>query len=466
MTQVTRTIGHLEFGTPETPIIETVKRALSVFTAKHTQYKPSILMVNPLNIEHEAELIAMGLEVRFTNAVLAAHHAWVGAPKSGQSGAAVRVIASKAIATSLTDAPPVVETVIALPVIDDVQIIRGFIRLSTPALPAPSIAGLLLAVNPRGPEADEQDGGEEEDTPELAPMVLNREWVRAWQLVHMHTQADERIGVSQERADRNLALLRAFMSDAVTFTAPLQPFVRGESAEPSQPDGLNGHEEAAIAVKLPERMRRDRIRAMFERQLADAQPHPAYDIPIACRGEVRMMQRPALVITNEEAELIAALHEGDTLLVLPQSLQDAGDVRAMMRELADQKAQPAVLSIEARLEQVAAERAAVAHDKVRDFLEALEYAVNHREDEQAQLLPDGHRFMRHGKQGQIKVKHPSLKVEPMLVAVQLHRAAGFRFVARPHEVRAYLEKCEREFEAKKIVRISAGELYPGEVKAA
>lgn len=426
MTQLTQgRIGHLEFGTPDTDIIVTAQKAIRELITKHVGVTPAIMVVNGQYHARRAEFEALGIDQIIFGSTQP-HMCWVGAekvksPARSVGRTPVRVVENvRARVLAAVDLPPVavVETVIALPlpVVIETPISTALCRalIGVPALPAPRIAGLLCAANPiTEPETNEDEGEE--------PIAVVLPWL--------------------------------------------------------SPD------ESAV----PDSARRvERIRAMLERQAADALPRQGCLNLYASRGAM-IADRDRRASTQAVESMIALCElygdasgemafseRGFRLLIasgpvkpapmLPQEV--TMNPRDVMRELAAQKSQPNVLSIEARLEKVVQDRALVEHDKVKDFLEALEHAVNHREDARAQLLVDGHRFMKHGKQGQIKVKHPSLKVEPMLVAVQLHRQDGYRFVARPHEVRAYLEKCEREFEAKKIVRISAGELYPGEVEKA
>lgn len=417
-------IGHLEFGTPGTDIIVTAQKAIQTLITKHVGVTPAIMVVNGQYHARRAEFEALGI-VQIIFGSTQPHMCWVGAekvksPARSSGRTAVRVIESsraRVLAAVDLPSPPVVETVITLPpVVIETPISTALCRamIGVPALPAPKIAGLLLPRNPTTePETDEDEGEE--------PIAVVLPWL--------------------------------------------------------SPD------ESAV----PDSARRvERIRAMLERQAADALPRQGCLNLYTSRGA--MIADRDLRASTQAVESMIALCElygdasgemafserGFRLLIASGPVKPAPMLpqevtmhpRDVMRELADQKSQPNVLSIAARLEKVAQDRALVEHDKVKDFLEALEFAVSHRDDAQAQLLMDGHRFMKHGKQGHIKVKHPSLKVEPMLVAVQLHRQDGYRFVARPHEVRAYLEKCEREFEAKKIARISAGELYPGEVEKA
>lgn len=418
-------IGHLEFGTPGTDIIVTAQKAIRELIAKHIGVTPAIMVVNGQYHARRAEFEALGIDQIIFGSTQP-HMCWVGAdkvksPARSSGRTPVRVTeSSRARVLAAVDLPSVavVETVIALPlpVVIETPISTALCRalVGVPALPAPKIAGLLCAVNPiTEPETDEDEGEE--------PIAVVLPWL---------SPDESAVPDSARRVERIRAMLERQAADALTRQGCLNLY-------------------ASRGAMIADRDRRASTQTV-ESMIALCELYGD------ASGEMAFSERGF--------RLLIAAGPVKSAPMLPQEV--TMHPRDVMRELAEQKSQPNVLSIEARLEKVVQDRALVEHDKVKDFLEALEFAVNNREDALAQLLMDGHRFMKHGKQGHIKVKHPSLKVEPMLVAVQLHRQDGYRFVCRPHEVHAYLEKCEREFEAKKIVRISAGELYPGEVKVA
>jgi hypothetical protein len=465
--------AHLYFDTSDVPLAVKLGTGVKEYSAKYKGLRPTVVQVHPLEAGDLTEID--GLIVRATSSKLNNQY-WFGEPEPipGEVAAPARVLQSDAhvvegkINLSFKEThlspkciecrdvlpksesarflcPPCAVYLEALHAFKDAwraqekalvdwllerdlrravvadEILCDFIALSRLALPPVAAAAAPKPTE----EAVEQFAAMVLDLSQ--ERVINVEWLTAWRMAHLPTQANERAGITSEMAARNTEKLRDFMKAGLRNAAPLNPYVMADLPSSDAPEGTADTPEVLT-------------------------PNIEHEKPVF---------NGTTAISHEEAAFIAALP------MLPQEVtMHPRDVAAELALLADQKSQPAVLSIEARLEQIAGERATVAHDKVRDFLEALEFAVNHREDEQAQLLPDGHRFMRHGKQGQIKVKHPSLKVEPMLVAVQLHRQDGYRFVCRPHEVRAYMEKCAREFEAKKITPISAGELYPGEVEKA
>lgn len=454
MTQATRTIGHLEFGTPETPIVETVQRALAVFTSKYTQYKPSILMLNPHNLPYETELAALGLEVRFTNAVLAAHHAWVGAPKSGQSGP-VRIIATKAVVTSLMDAP--VETVIALPlpVVIETPISMALCRAMTgvPALVAPKIAGLLCAVNPRGPEVDERDDESEDDTPELAPMVLNREWIWAWRAVHVHTQADERIGVSQEKAERNMAVLRSFMIDAAKFTAPLAPFVRGTGGVVKSKGAFLSGETLSECFAVPDG-------PMYGPELPPEPPAPMLPQEVTMHPRDVAAELAALVEQKEQPGALSVPSRNPLSYEAHQERKRAAQVASEATQAREAESR----SSEELLEEVAMERLSVTPQQLDLFIEDLRFAVGHLEIEDAGLLVDGHRLNVLDQKNKIVLHHPVAKVNPIVVATRPHESYPWEYNSKRQHVRQYLQSCAGQFAKRKIKPIKAGELYDFEMK--
>jgi hypothetical protein len=286
----------------------------------------------------------------------------------------------------------------------------------------------------------------------------------------------------------------------------------------TEPETDEDEGEEPIAVLLPSGMRRRRIRAMFERQEYDSiANYPTMRLPAVCPSTAALLSQRDSRATAQTIESMIALCElygdasGEIVFtersfrlsvaaapMLPQEITQ--HPRDVMRELAASKKQPGALagvphreplsmeahlerrqqqaaltdetpvtkptkSSEELLEEAAMDRTEITPAFLDDFVEALQYAVENRSIAEAGYLVDGHRVITLDRKGIVNLWHPMIGEGAMQVAVRLRVDDPYRFIAKRHEVRAYLGLCKAVFAAKNITPIKAGEMYDWERKA-
>jgi hypothetical protein len=127
--------------------------------------------------------------------------------------------------------------------------------------------------------------------------------------------------------------------------------------------------------------------------------------------------------------------------VLPQALQSPAEV---LSQPAEHMAERRRLAPAARhvppanpfSREALLERRGIALDAVSDLVEAVEFAIEHPDNEQAQVLPGGLLLL--GDDHQMRLIDPK-RSRAMIVAVQLNPGEKFRFVGRKQDFHEFLK---------------------------
>lgn len=475
MALLTRHEGRTYFEDHNEDVIARLANALDDFRTRMGKPDPTLLTLNCLNEAHRADIeewIAdqgLKLKLNFSNTVLAVHHTWFGRPKvQGAAGrserSSVRVVESsraRVLASIGGVAPMVVETVITLPlaIVIETPISTALCHAlaGPPQLPPPALRA-LCAVNPRDPEADERDDGQEEAAQQFAAMVLDLSAPRVINPEHI-----EAFRVAHSSSEKSRPALLALINGGSPQQWIERPITEDERIW-----------KPLVMRQLQRSSRAWRICQMLGRQIEDALPVQEQVIYLPAPEPAPMLPQEVTMHPRDvkaELAMLAAQKATSTALSAPGRIPPNNsfsyEAHKARREQEKAAVQPA-RSSEELLEEAAMKRMEVSPQMLNDFMEAAQFAVEHPDNQDAQLFVDGHRLDVLDQKGLIILKHreKALGKLSLKVGVKLRQMDSYRFVARREEVRAYLETCRQVFEAKGITPLRAGEKYPWETKAA